>query len=64
MELIQRRMISTEDLAKLFGCSKSTVRNWRTRGTGPKPIRLFGGKLIRYDAAEVETLVSQAGQAV
>jgi excisionase family DNA binding protein len=61
--MTKRRLINGGELAELCGVSRRTVDNWLSAGSGPKPIRLPGGRLIRFDADEVESwLVRQQTQ--
>ena len=35
-------MVSANDAARLVGVAEKTLRNWRTNGTGPNFIALYG----------------------
>ena len=45
------QLLSVEELATLLRVPVSTVRYWRLRGEGPKPLKI--GRRVRFDAAEV-----------
>lgn len=44
--------LSPEQIAERFGVPLSTVYNWRTKGYGPRGIRI--GRHIRYPSTELE----------
>lgn len=46
------KLISTEDLAQYLGVPVQTLYVWRTKGTGPRAVRV--GKHLRYRHADVE----------
>ncbi|MGO7604752.1 helix-turn-helix transcriptional regulator [Rhizobium ruizarguesonis] len=48
-----RRMLRTDDVAKLTGLSPSTLAKLRLTGGGPHYIKL--GRTVVYDPADVET---------
>jgi excisionase family DNA binding protein len=62
MELANRRLIDGAELAELCGVSRRTVDNWLSKGHGPKPIRLPGNRLIRFDTDQVSTWLNQQAQ--
>ncbi|MGW2546123.1 helix-turn-helix transcriptional regulator [Kitasatospora sp. NPDC001574] len=53
------RYLTTEETAALIGICPKTLRNWRSQGKGPRPIRLgrIGGR-VRYRLADVGTFLS------
>jgi hypothetical protein len=50
-----RRLVSTKELAEIWGVPESTLRYWRCAETGPPYVKL-GGR-IKYDLADVELYV-------
>ena len=50
-----RRLVSTKELAEIWGLPESTLRYWRCAETGPPYVKV-GGR-IRYDLADVENYV-------
>ena len=44
-------LLTTEDVAKLLGCSEAAVRKWRSQGR-LKAVKL--GRLVRFRAQDVE----------
>ena len=50
-----RRLVSTKELAEMWGLPESTLRYWRCAETGPPYVKV-GGR-IRYDLADVENYV-------
>lgn len=51
-----RRMLRTDDVAKLTGLSSSTLAKLRLTGGGPPYIKL--GRTVVYDPADVEAWLS------
>lgn len=51
--LSNRRMLRTDDAAKLIGLSPSTLAKLRLTGGGPRYIKL--GRAVIYDPADLET---------
>ncbi len=49
-KLIDPRL-TTRELAKLWGLSPGTLRNWRANKTGPKSFRV--GRSVRYKTSVV-----------
>ena len=50
-------LIKSAELAKQLGIQPQTLRKWRSRGIGPRHIRLGGASRwarVVYEAAEVE----------
>jgi hypothetical protein len=43
-----KKLLTEEDLAKLWGVAPTTLANQRWRGDGPPFIKL--GRLVRYDS--------------
>src|SRR6516165_8005941 len=52
---IGRQLVSTKELAGIWGVPESTLRYWRSAETGPPYVKL-GGR-IKYDLADVERYV-------
>jgi len=52
---IGRQLVSTKELAEIWGVPESTLRYWRSAETGPPYVKL-GGR-IKYDLADVEHYV-------
>jgi len=50
-----RRLVSTKELAEMWGVPESTLRYWRCAEVGPPYVKL-GGR-IKYDLADVELYV-------
>jgi hypothetical protein len=50
-----RRLVSTKELAEMWGVPESTLRYWRCAELGPPYVKL-GGR-IKYDLADVEIYV-------
>ena len=50
-----RRLVSTKELAEMWGVPESTLRYWRCAEVGPPYVKL-GGR-IKYDLADVEFYV-------
>lgn len=46
-------MLTTRDVAKMFGYNPSTVAQWRAYGTGPRFTRLPTGRIL-YDERDVD----------
>ena len=52
---LPRQLVSTKELASIWGVPESTLRYWRSAETGPPYVKL-GGR-IKYDLADVELYV-------
>ena len=53
------KLLKPDDVADLLGIPIATIYVWRTRGRGPRALKV--GKHLRYRAADVESwLESQA----
>ena len=50
----QQQLITERDAAKLLSISERTLRNWRTRGGGPRFVRV-SARCIRYRILDIET---------
>ena len=52
-------LLNEREAAALLKVAAQTLRNWRSRGRGPRYIRLGVGERtsIRYDRAELETFI-------
>jgi len=42
------KLFNEKELAEFCGCSVGLVRRWRASGSGPRFLRLNGGRLVRY----------------
>jgi excisionase family DNA binding protein len=56
----QDRLLTTAQLSERLQVSESTLRRWRTEGTGPPVVR--AGRAVRYRWADVERWLKEAGQ--
>ena len=55
------RLLTTKELAELFGLNPQTLRVWRANGDGPPYVK-FGDDQrgrCRYDAAKVEAWLAE-----
>lgn len=48
-------LLTTEQAAKIYGLSQSTLRKWRCVGNGPRFTRI--GRAVRYRRAELGPVV-------
>lgn len=48
-------MYRTDDAAKYLGLTKATLEAWRTRGGGPRFLKL--GKAVRYRKEDLDTFI-------
>ena len=55
MDFTQTNWITRDDLSRILGISRSTLDNAAARGYGPPFYRV--GRLIRYDATEVQAWI-------
>ncbi|PXY20754.1 helix-turn-helix transcriptional regulator [Prauserella muralis] len=55
------RLWTIEDVAAYLGIPKNTLYQWRTKGYGPKGVRM--GKYVRYRVEDVLAWVSQLREA-
>lgn len=55
MDFTQTNWITRGDLSRILGISRSTLDNAAARGYGPPFYRV--GRLIRYDATEVQAWI-------
>lgn len=51
------RLLDVDAVADLLGISRQTVYMWRTRGAGPRGIKV-GGR-VRYRRSEVDKWIDQ-----
>lgn len=58
---MERRLISTKELARLLGVSVTTIERWRSSGKGPAWIRMGDRRTSRvlYDRADVALWINQ-----
>ncbi|HEV7675914.1 MAG TPA: helix-turn-helix domain-containing protein [Candidatus Angelobacter sp.] len=45
------KLISTKQAAEMLGTTVGTLKSWRSRGLGPKWVKL--GSAVRYDVEEL-----------
>ncbi|MBN2906366.1 MAG: helix-turn-helix domain-containing protein [Rhodobacteraceae bacterium] len=45
--------MTTEQAAAYLSVSAGTMRNWRSRGDGPR-YHLLGGRLVRYEVEDLD----------
>lgn len=45
--------MTTEQAAAYLSVSEGTMRNWRSRGDGPR-YRLLGGRMVRYEVKDLD----------
>lgn len=45
------KLISTKHAAEMLGTTEGTLKSWRSRGLGPKWVKL--GAAVRYDVEEL-----------
>lgn len=52
-------LLNEREAAAILKVAPQTLRTWRSRGRGPRYLRLGGGDRasIRYDRAELETFI-------
>ncbi len=48
----EQRLVTEKQAAKLLSVSPRTLRNWRTRGGGPRFVKI-SGRCIRYSIADI-----------
>ena len=53
----ERRLFTAQEVAELTGVPVSTLSQWRYRGQGIPYLRM--GRLVRYDAADVESYLQR-----
>jgi hypothetical protein len=46
-----KRLIATAEAAEMLGTTVGTLKSWRSRGVGPKWVKL--GAAVRYDIEEL-----------
>jgi excisionase family DNA binding protein len=54
-------LLTTADIAQLFGVTEHTVREWRKKGEGPPWIRT-PSNTYRYKRTDLEQWLTQNGQ--
>jgi hypothetical protein len=52
-----RELLTEAEVSRVFHVSINTLRYWRQCGDGPNYIKM--GRLVRYDAAELESYVQR-----
>jgi len=45
------KLISTKEAAEMLGTTEGTLKSWRSRGSGPKWVKL--GAAVRYDVGDL-----------
>jgi predicted DNA-binding transcriptional regulator AlpA len=48
---IVTKLIETKQAAEMLGTTEGTLKSWRSRGSGPKWVKL--GAAVRYDVEEL-----------
>lgn len=51
------KLLSVDDLSGVLGVPVNTLYQWRTKGTGPRGIRV--GKYVRYRPADVDAWIDR-----
>lgn len=53
-------LLNEREAAALLKVAPQTLRTWRSKGRGPRYVRLGAGRRtsIRYDLAELETFIN------
>lgn len=46
MEILDKPLLTTEEVAEIFGVKRTTVESWRYKETGPPAVKM--GRTIRY----------------
>jgi hypothetical protein len=46
-----KKLIPTREAAEMLGTTEGTLKSWRSRGIGPKWVKL--GTAVRYDVGEL-----------
>ncbi|MFC2153440.1 helix-turn-helix transcriptional regulator [Actinomycetota bacterium] len=59
-----KRLLSTKEIAKAFGLTDQTLRQWRMKGEGPPYYRVGDGERnrVRYDAEKVKAWLTDREQ--
>jgi excisionase family DNA binding protein len=52
-EVMERKLMTTEEVARFLQVSPETVRKWRYQNAGPRSIRV-SYRNVRYEKEEVE----------
>lgn len=50
--------MTTEQAAAYLSVSGGTMRNWRSRGEGPR-YHLLGGRLVRYEVEDLDAYMRE-----
>lgn len=50
--------MTTEQAAEYLSVSNGTMRNWRSRGEGPR-YHLLGGRLVRYEVEDLDAYMRE-----
>jgi predicted DNA-binding transcriptional regulator AlpA len=62
MQVPEREHFVVSEVCSLFRCDEATLRRWRRRGIGPKPIKLESGTVL-YPRSEVERYLAELDRA-
>jgi len=52
-----QKLLTTKELAKYLGIAPYTLHQYRTKGNGPRYIKL--GRLVRYDIDDVQEWINE-----
>ena len=52
------RWMTTDQAAAYLSVSSGTMRNWRSRGEGPR-YHTLGGRLVRYEADDLDAFMRE-----
>lgn len=55
-------LLTTTELATIIRRSESTIRYWRTTGTGPRSFKV--GRRVMYDAEDVRRFIRESRETV
>jgi predicted site-specific integrase-resolvase len=54
------QLLNEKDASKMLGMSVSSLRRWRTLGSGPRFIRMNG--VIRYDISDLQRFIYECAR--
>lgn len=52
-----QKLMTINDVAEYLGIPRNTLYQWRTKGYGPRGVRM--GKYVRYRPDDIETWIDQ-----
>jgi excisionase family DNA binding protein len=55
--ILEDKMLTRKEAARLLGCSESALRRWAGLGCGPMLVRL--GRLVRYRRSALEEFIAE-----